>query len=110
MTHLAHVAQPSHHHRHPVWVLPDSPLGRWTASLATGGALVVLACLAVGVVAVDGPWMFLLIGVALWAVAVAALAGLVAAVALVRDHALVLGAIAVMGLACAVLLTNQFIS
>ena len=110
MTHLTQVSQPAHQHQHSVWLLPDSPLGRWTASLAAGGALVALACLVVAVLAADGPWMFLLLGIALWAVVVAAVAGLAAAVALLRDHAVVLGAVAVVGVAAVVVLTNPLVS
>lgn len=99
MTHLAQVTSPQHDHAHAVWVLPDSPLGRWSASLATGGALLVLVCAAVAAVAVDGPWMFFLLGVTLWAVVVAATAGVLAALALVRDHAVTLGVVAALGLA-----------
>lgn len=99
MAQLTHVTQPVHEHQHRMWVLPDSPLGRWSASLAAGGALLVLVCGAIAAVAVDGPWMFVLLGMALWAVVVAAAAGLVAALALVRDHALALGFAALLGLA-----------
>ena len=99
MAHLAHVTHPVHDHDHQVWVLPDSPLGRWTTSLAAGGlALVLVSGVLVGI-GVDGPWLFLLLGLALWSVVVAAGAGVLAAVALVRDHALALGAVAVLGIA-----------
>jgi hypothetical protein len=97
MTHLAHMTQPAHPHPHPVWVLPDSPLGRWTASLAAGGMLLVVLTTGLAVVAVDGPWAFYLLGLTLWALLLAAVAAVVAAVTLVRDHALALAGVVAIG-------------
>lgn len=107
MTQLTQVANPQHEHAHAVWVLPDSPLGRWSASLAAGGALLVVACGVVAAFAVDGPWMFLLLGLTLWAVVVAAAAGVMAALALVRDHAVTLALVAVLGVAALVAVALQ---
>lgn len=99
MAHLAHVTQPVHPHVHKVWLLPDSPLGRWTASLTTGGVLLLVLAGGLASVATDGPWVFLLLGITVWSVVVAATAGLVAAVALLRDHALALGFVVLLGVA-----------
>jgi hypothetical protein len=102
VTHLAHVTQPMHPHSHRVWVLPDSPLGRWTASLAAGGVLLVVLTTCLATVAVDGPWAFYLLGLTLWALMLAAAAAVVAAVTLVRDHALALAGVVLLGVVAAV--------
>lgn len=99
MAHLAHVTQPLHPHDHKVWLLPDSPLGRWTASLTTGGVLLLVLAGGLATLTADGPWVFLLLGITVWSVVVAAAAGLVAAVALLRDHALALGFVVLLGVA-----------
>ena len=101
MTHLAHATQPVHPHDHRVWVLPDSPLGRWTASLAAGGVVLLVVTTGLTSVAVDDPWGFYLLGLTLWAVVLAAGAAVVAAVTLVRDHALSLALVVLLGVVAA---------
>ena len=93
---MNHVMQPVHPHQHRVWWVPDTPLGQWAAILFTGAALtVILAPLigaGVGMVTSGStaPWFFALWGAMLVALALAAIAGAVALVALIRDHALLL--------------------
>ena len=107
MAHLAQVTHPTHPHDHKVWVLPDSPLGLWTASLAAGGVVLLVASGLTAALTAHGPWVFLLLGLTLWSAVVAAAAGLVAAVALVRDHALTLMFVALLGLAATAALLLQ---
>lgn len=109
MAHLAHVTHPVHDHDRQVWVLPDSPLGRWTTWLAAGGLVLVLVSGVLVAAGADGPWLFLLLGLTLWSVVVAAGAGVLAAVALVRDHALTLGAVAVLGIATTAALALELV-
>lgn len=92
-----HLTQPRHPHAHRVWWLPDSKLGRWAGVLFTGAALtIILAPLmtyGIALILTDpdqAPWFFALWGAMLVALALAAIAGAMALLALVRDHALLL--------------------
>jgi len=94
---MNNVMQPNHTHAHKVWVVPDTRLGRWTAALFTGAALtlIVVPILAQGVEMLtapggDSPWFFALWGAMLLALGLALITGVVALVALVKDHALLL--------------------
>jgi len=100
------VTQPVHAHDHRVWVVPDSPLGKWAAVLFSGAALtVILAPLLVyaGELIVepgaDTPWFFALWGAMLMALALALIAGGMALIAMIRDHALLLVLPVALGLA-----------
>jgi hypothetical protein len=103
MTHVADLTRPDHRHPHPVWVLPDSPLGRWAAGIALGalGAAVVAGVLVA--LPLSGPLMFGLLGLVLWSGVVAVLAGVVAGIALVHDHAVMLGVLLALSVGAAAL-------
>jgi hypothetical protein len=97
VTTFGHMTQPRHTHSHRVWWMPDTQLGLWAGVIFTGAALsVILAPLisyGIGLVVDDtasAPWFFALWGATLVALAVAAIAGAMALVALIRDHALLL--------------------
>jgi hypothetical protein len=91
------MTHPHHPHEHRVWVVPDSSLGR-AASLVFVVATVVAVAAPLGAwitqqlmqPGADTPWFFLLWGCTLVALMVATASAAVAAVALVRDHALLL--------------------
>lgn len=95
---MNHVMQPAHAHDHRVWVVPDTPLGRWAAVLFSGAALTVIvapmfaygARILASDLGADTPWFFALWGAMLMALALGLAAGVMALVAMVRDHALLL--------------------
>ncbi len=94
---MNHVMQPNHAHPHKVWVIPDTRLGRWTAALFTGAALTLIVVpILAQVIAMltapggDSPWFFALWGAMLLALGLALITGVVALVALVKDHAVLL--------------------
>jgi hypothetical protein len=109
------VTHPHHTHEHRVWVVPDSTLGRWSAFVFVIASVVAIASPLVAWVTqhlVDPgagtPWFFALWGSTLVGIVVATAAAAVAAVALLRDHALALlvpVALAVIGIA-ALITTN----
>ena len=91
------VLHPHHAHEHRVWVVPDSTLGRWSSFVFAISATVAVAAPVVAWVAqqlaepgAGTPWFFAAWGSSLVALAVAVGAALVAGVALVRDHAVLL--------------------
>lgn len=92
------VSRPAHDHAHSVWVVPDSPLGRWAAVLFTGAALTIIVAPLIAYGAdvltshpgTDTPWFFALWGAMLMALGLALIAGAMALVAMIRDHALLL--------------------
>ena len=91
------VMHPQHQHAHRVWMVPDSTLGRWSAFVFAVSATVAVAAPAVAWVTHQltqpgsgTPWFFAAWGSGLVALAVAFGAAVVAAVALVRDHAMLL--------------------
>lgn len=95
---MNHVTHPEHDHDHRVWVVPDSPLGRWAAILFTGAAVTVIIAPVLGygaglISSEPGSataWFFALWGAMLVALALGMVAGAMALVAMVRDHALLL--------------------
>jgi hypothetical protein len=92
------VTHPEHTHEHRVWFVPDSPLGRWAAILFSGAAVTVILAplIAAGVDLISSdpgsgtPWFFALWGAMLVAITLGAIAGAMALVAMIRDHALLL--------------------
>ena len=91
------VTHPRHPHEHRVWVVPDTALGRWATFIFTVAAVVAVASPLVALVTqhlvepgAGTPWFFTLWGATLVALVVATGAAAVAAIALVRDHALLL--------------------
>lgn len=102
---MNHVTEPEHKHEHRVWFVPDSPLGRWAAMLFTGAAVTViiapLIAYGAGLISSesgsDTPWFFALWGAMLVALALGLIAGAMALVAIIRDHALLLLIPVVMG-------------
>jgi hypothetical protein len=100
------VMQPAHPHAHRVWMVPDTPLGRWAAVLFTGAALTVIVAplIAYGAQVVaaepgsDTPWFFALWGAMLMGLGLALIAGAMALVAMIKDHALLLLVPVVLGL------------
>lgn len=87
------------HHRHPraVWLVPDSALGRAAGLVFCAGTTIALGVpvLALSVQQLLEPgqdtlWFFLAWGLTMTAIATAVVAGIAAALALVRDHALLL--------------------
>ena len=91
------VMHPHHPHQHRVWVVPDSTLGRWatfvfaiSATVAVLAPVVAWAALQLAHPGDGTPWMFAAWGSALVAMAVAIGAAVVALVALVHDHAVLL--------------------
>jgi hypothetical protein len=103
---MNHVMQPAHPHAHRVWVVPDTPLGRWASVLFTGAAITVIVApvISYGVSLIasepgaDTPWFFALWGAMLMALGLGLIAGTMALVAMVRDHALLLMVPVVLGL------------
>ena len=91
------VMHPHHSHQHRVWVVPDTSLGRWSTFVFTVSAVVAVAAPIVAWATqqitepgTGAPWFFALWGSSLVAIVVAMGAAAVAAVALVRDHAVLL--------------------
>jgi uncharacterized membrane protein required for colicin V production len=91
------VLHPHHQHAHRVWLVPDSTLGRWSAFVFAVSATVAVAAPVVAWVTYQltqpgagTPWFFAAWGSALVALAVALGSAVVAAVALFRDHAVLL--------------------
>ncbi|MGB2840045.1 MAG: hypothetical protein WBC76_09465 [Actinomycetes bacterium] len=113
------VTHPHHSHEHRVWVIPDSSLGRGASLVFVVATVVALAAPVLAWVTqhlvspgAGTPWFFTLWGSTLVALVVATASAAVAAVALVRDHALLLlapVAFAVVGLA-ALITTNGVLS
>ncbi len=109
------VTHPHHQHEHRVWVVPDTSLGRWAVFVFTTAAVVAIASPLVAWVTqhlvepgAGTPWFFALWGSTLVGLVVATGAGAVAAVALVRDHAvLLLAPVAVAALGVAALVTTN---
>lgn len=103
---MNHVMQPEHTHAHRVWVVPDTPLGRWAAVLFSGAALTIIvapliaygAQLFVAEPGADTPWFFALWGAMLMALGLGLIAGAMSLVAMIRDHALLLLVPVVLGL------------
>jgi hypothetical protein len=97
---------PTHSHAHRVWVVPDTPLGRWASVLFTGAALTVIVAPVIAYGAqlfaaesgADTPWFFALWGAMLMALGLGLIAGTMALVAMIRDHALLLLIPVVLGL------------
>lgn len=106
------VTHPHHTHEHRVWMVPDSSLGRSAGLVFVVATVVALAAPLLAWVTqhlvspgTGTPWFFTLWGSTLVALVVATAAAAVAAVALVRDHALLLlapVAFAVIGVAALV--------
>lgn len=105
------VTHPHHSHERHVWVVPDSSLGRAASMVfATAAGVALAAPLAAWLAqqllqpGADTWWFFLLWGCTLVALLVVTATAVAAAVALVRDHAvlllapIVVGAIGVMAL------------
>jgi hypothetical protein len=91
------VTHPHHTHQHRVWVVPDTTLGRCSAFVFVVASVVAVASPVIAWVTqhlVDPgagtPWFFALWGSTLVGLVVATAAAAVAAVALVRDHAIAL--------------------
>lgn len=109
------VTHPHHAHDHRIWVVPDSALGRGASLVFVVATVVALASPLLAWVTqhlaspgAGTPLFFTLWGSTLVALVVATAAAAVAAVALVRDHALLLlapVAFAVIGVA-ALITTN----
>ena len=108
------VLHPHHRHEHRVWVMPDSTLGRWSSFVFAVSATVAVAAPIVAWVAqqlvepgAGTPWFFAAWGSTLVALMVAIGAALVAGIALVRDHAvLLLVPVAIGVLAVSAFVTN----
>jgi hypothetical protein len=91
------VMHPHHSHDHRVWVVPDTTLGRWasfvfvvSASVAVAAPIVAWAASEIAEHDAGTPWFFAAWGSALVAIAVAIGAAGIAAVAMIRDHAVLL--------------------
>lgn len=91
------MTHPHHEHERRVWVIPDTSLGRWASFVFAIASVVALAAPLVAWVAqhlvepgAGTPWFFALWGSTLVALVVATGAAAVAAVALLRDHAVLL--------------------
>jgi amino acid transporter len=88
---------PHHSHDHRVWVVPDTSLGRWasfvfvvSASVAIAAPVVAWAANEIAEHDTGTPWFFAAWGSALVAIVVAIVAAGISAIALVRDHAVLL--------------------
>ena len=91
------VMHPHHTHHHRVWVVPDTTLGRWSTFVFAVSAVVAVAAPIVAWITQNivepgtgAPWFFAMWGSSLVAIVVAMGAAAIAAVALVRDHAVLL--------------------
>ena len=91
------VLHPHHQHEHSVWVVPDSTLGRWSVFVFSISAFVAITAPVVAwsmhqmmASGSGAPWFFAAWGSALVAIVVALASAVVAAVAMVFDHAVLL--------------------
>ena len=96
---------PAHRHRHPIWVLPDSRLGRWAIGTFAAGVIVLVLALVLRAPWVDliGPredgwplfWKLLPLGTGM---ALGGISGVMSLVAMIRDHAVLLVVPAAVGI------------
>lgn len=109
------VTHPHHTHEHRVWVVPDTTLGRWATFVFVTATVVAIASPVVAWVTqhlvepgAGTPWFFALWGSTLVGLVVATGSAAVAAVAMVRDHAvLLLAPVALAALGVAALVTTN---